>query len=66
MMNIFNTNHRFHKCMPKECHEMYDTLKLMEKQDEREKQEEKVQLKSSNEKQEEYAIDSQSGFSILA
>ncbi|ARE81168.1 hypothetical protein [Campylobacter helveticus] len=28
--------------------------------------EEKTQLKSSNEKQEEYAIDSQSGFSVLA
>lgn len=32
MLNILNANlnHRFHKCMPKEVHAMYDILKLME------------------------------------
>ena len=35
MLNILNANlnHRFHKCMPKEVHAMYDILKLMEKQE---------------------------------
>ena len=33
MMDFLNSHHRFHKCMPKECHVIYDTLKLMEKQE---------------------------------
>ncbi|MCR8709131.1 hypothetical protein CAMP5063_08390 [Campylobacter sp. RM5063] len=28
-----NSNIRFHKCMPKEVHQIYDTLKLMEQED---------------------------------
>ena len=39
MLNISNTNsnHRFHECMPKEVHAMYDILKLMEKQEDAKK-----------------------------
>ncbi|ARJ56163.1 hypothetical protein [Campylobacter cuniculorum] len=39
MLNILNANlnHRFHKCMPKEVHAMYDILKLMEKQEDTKK-----------------------------
>lgn len=35
MLNILhaNSSHRFHKCMPKEVHQIYDTLKLMEQQE---------------------------------
>lgn len=39
MLNISdtNSNHRFHKCMSKEVHAMYDILKLMEKQEDTKK-----------------------------
>ncbi|EID4796333.1 hypothetical protein LB248_000764 [Campylobacter lari] len=35
MLNMLNPNSniRFHKCMPKEVHQIYDTLKLMEQED---------------------------------
>lgn len=35
MLNILhaNSSHRFHKCMSKEVHQIYDTLKLMEQQE---------------------------------
>ncbi|EAI4724815.1 hypothetical protein FCS20_09005 [Campylobacter jejuni] len=32
-----NSNIRFHKCMPKEVHQIYDTLKLMEQQEDTKK-----------------------------
>ncbi|AXL33367.1 hypothetical protein GHL12_09605 [Campylobacter jejuni] len=39
MLNILhaNSNHRFHKCMPKEVHQIYDTLKLMEQEEDKQK-----------------------------
>lgn len=37
-----NANKRFHECMPKELHQPYDLMKLMEKQ---EKEEEKIEKK---------------------
>ncbi|EEU6865210.1 hypothetical protein HEI67_001805 [Campylobacter jejuni] len=39
MLNILhaNSSHRFHKCMPKEVHQIYDTLKLMEQQEDTKK-----------------------------
>lgn len=60
MINFSNANYRFHPCMPKECHKIYDTLKLMEKQ------EKKEELKISNEKQEISTLDFQNNLSILA
>jgi len=45
MMAFLNSNRRFHECMPKECHAIYDTLKLMEKQEEKEKDIKKVEVK---------------------
>ncbi|HAA1523227.1 TPA_asm: hypothetical protein GD767_02375 [Campylobacter jejuni] len=49
MLNILhaNSSHRFHKCMPKEAHQIYDTLKLMEQQ-EYKKLEAKKEEKQSN------------------
>ncbi|HDZ4962983.1 TPA: hypothetical protein RTH17_001891 [Campylobacter jejuni] len=39
MLNMLNPNSniRFHKCMPKEVHQIYDTLKLMEQQEDTKK-----------------------------
>ncbi|EPE9019300.1 hypothetical protein [Campylobacter upsaliensis] len=65
MINFSNANYRFHPCMPKECHKIYDTLKLMEKQ-EKEEDTEKDGLKISNEKQEISTFDFQKNLSILA
>lgn len=62
MINFSNANYRFHPCMPKECHKIYDTLKLMEKQEKKEKDE----LKISNEKQEISTLGFQNNLSILA
>lgn len=61
MINFSNANYRFHPCMPKECHKIYDTLKLMEKQEKKEKDE----LKISNEKQEISTLGFQNNLSIL-
>lgn len=65
MINFSNANYRFHPCMPKECHKIYDTLKLMEKQ-EKEEDTEKDGLKISNEKQEISTLGFQNNLSILA
>lgn len=40
-----NANKRFHKCMPKELHQPYDLMKLMDKQDKQEKEVEKKEEK---------------------
>ncbi|QDQ35332.1 hypothetical protein E5V15_02960 [Campylobacter jejuni] len=39
MLNMLNPNSniRFHKCMPKEVHQIYDTLKLMEQEEDTKK-----------------------------
>ncbi|RTI85705.1 hypothetical protein C3H85_03605 [Campylobacter jejuni] len=39
MLNILhaNSSHCFHKCMSKEVHQIYDTLKLMEQQEDTKK-----------------------------
>ncbi|EIW2411529.1 hypothetical protein ABN535_001755 [Campylobacter upsaliensis] len=66
MINFSNANYRFHPCMPKECHKIYDTLKLMEKQEKKEEYTEKDELKISNEKQEISTLDFQNNLSILA
>ncbi|EAI3389599.1 hypothetical protein E4I81_09490 [Campylobacter jejuni] len=42
-----NSNHRFHKCMPKEVHQIYDTLKLMEQEEDTKK----VEAKAKKEEQ---------------
>ncbi len=38
----------FHKCIPKEVHQIYDTLKLMEQQEYTKKLEAKKEEKQSN------------------
>ncbi|TQR22717.1 hypothetical protein DMB91_03525 [Campylobacter sp. MIT 97-5078] len=43
-----NSNHRFHKCMPKEVHQIYDTLKLMEQQEDTKKVEVKAKKEEYN------------------
>ncbi|MBK1972490.1 hypothetical protein JG677_00180 [Campylobacter sp. TTU-622] len=50
MLNILNSNsnHRFHKCMPKEVHQIYDTLKLMEQQDDAKKVEAQAKKEEQN------------------
>ncbi len=53
-LNMLNTNsnHRFHKCMPKECHAIYDTLKLMEAQDNQDKKDKKVEAEAKTKENE--------------
>lgn len=50
MLNILhaNSSHRFHKCMPKEVHQIYDTLKLMEQQEDAKKVEAKKEEQSNS------------------
>ncbi|ABV51991.1 hypothetical protein Q1G38_001777 [Campylobacter jejuni] len=50
MLNILhaNSSHRFHKCMPKEVHQIYDTLKLMEQQEDTKKVEAKKEEQSNS------------------
>ncbi|HEG8177298.1 TPA: hypothetical protein SFZ91_001004 [Campylobacter jejuni] len=50
MLNILhaNSSHRFHKCMPKEVHQIYDTLKLMEQQEDIKKVEAKKEEQSNS------------------
>lgn len=50
MLNILhaNSSHRFHKCMPKEVHQIYDTLKLMEQQEGAKKVEAKKEEQSNS------------------
>ncbi|TQR22876.1 hypothetical protein DMB91_08560 [Campylobacter sp. MIT 97-5078] len=50
MLSILNpnSNHRFHKCMPKEVHQIYDTLKLMEQQEDTKKVEVKAKKEEYN------------------
>ena len=50
MFNILhaNSSHRFHKCMPKEVHQIYDTLKLMEQQEDTKKVEAKKEEQSNS------------------
>ncbi|EHW0428748.1 TPA: hypothetical protein SCU98_001820 [Campylobacter jejuni] len=50
MLNILhaNSSHRFHKCMPKEVHQIYDTLKLMEQQEGTKKVEAKKEEQSNS------------------
>ncbi|TKX28578.1 hypothetical protein CQA76_08660 [Campylobacter aviculae] len=45
MLNMLNPNSniRFHKCMPKEVHQVYDTLKLMEQEEDTKKVEAKAE-----------------------
>nr|WP_044260991.1 hypothetical protein [Campylobacter jejuni] len=38
----------FHKCMPKEVHQIYDTLKLMEQQEDTKKVEAKKEEQSNS------------------
>ncbi len=50
MLNILhaNSSHRFHKCMPKEVYQIYDTLKLMEQQEGTKKVEAKKEEQSNS------------------
>ncbi|EKN3800962.1 hypothetical protein PXJ70_001092 [Campylobacter jejuni] len=50
MLNILhaNSSHRFHKCMPKEVHQIYDALKLMEQQEDTKKVEAKKEEQSNS------------------
>ncbi|ECK7693357.1 TPA: hypothetical protein SAV07_000543 [Campylobacter jejuni] len=50
MLNILhaNSSHRFHKCMPKEVHQIYDTLKLMEQQEDTKKVEAEKEEQSNS------------------
>lgn len=43
-----NSNIRFHKCMPKEVHQIYDTLKLMEQQEDTKKVEAEAKKKEQS------------------
>ena len=63
------TNRYSHPCMPKELHQMYDLMKLQEKQDEKDKKEEtknEIKVEFSSHQAEEISIKTNTKMDILA
>lgn len=66
---MIGTNRYSHPCMPKELHQMYDLMKLQEKQDEKDKKEEtknEIKVEFSSHQTEEISIKTNTKMDIMA
>ena len=66
---MISTNRYSHPCIPKELHQMYDFMKLQEKQDEKDKKEEtrnEINVEFSSHQAEEISIKTNTKMDILA
>ncbi|MDY4450899.1 MAG: hypothetical protein SPE37_02085 [Campylobacter sp.] len=66
---MIGINEYSHPCIPKELHQMYDLMKLQEKQDEKDKKEEtrnEIKVEFSSHQAEEISIKTNTKMDILA